>query len=291
MTEFRKLKRAVIKEEYIAITGDLQKAVILNQFIYWAERVKDFDLFIQQENERAVQNGMPVQDMTYGWMYKTAQELSDETMLGLSNSSMRVHIKALMEKGFISERNNPKYKWDRTKQYRVNLLEIMDALKSHGYKLENYTIEHRCSKSDFPISETENRNFISEHHNAQNETAIPEITTTEITTEITNKKERKKENSYDEILNTVKNEELRETFSEFIKMRKLTKNPMTDRALQMLIKKVEFMYPGDIELQKKVLDNAIINNWKSVYPLKPEEIPQQKKKLKYDDYEEDDWCL
>ena len=105
------------------------------------------------------------------------------------------------------------------------------------------------------------------------------------------KKERKKENSYDEILNTVENEELRETFAEFIKMRKLTKNPMTDRALQMLIKKVELMYPGDIELQKKVLDNAIINNWKSVYPLKPEEIPQQKKKLKYDDYEEDDWCL
>lgn len=291
MTEARKLKRAVIKEEYIAITGDFQKAVILNQFIYWAERVKDFDLFIQQENERAAQNGLPVQDMTCGWMYKTAQELSDETMLGLSNSNMRVHIKALMEKGFISERNNPKYKWDRTKQYRVNLLEIMDALQSHGYKLENYTIENRCSKSDFPISETENRNFILENYNAQNETAIPEITTTEITTEITNKKERKKENSYDEILNTVENEELRETFAEFIKMRKLTKNPMTDRALQMLIKKVEFMYPDDIELQKKVLDNAIINNWKSVYPLKPEEIPQQKKKLKYDDYEEDDWCL
>jgi hypothetical protein len=45
---------------------------------------------------------------------------------------------------------------------------------------------------------------------------------------------------------------------------------MTDRALQMLIKKVNDLEPDSIENQKKMLENAIMNNWKSVYPIKRE---------------------
>ena len=51
-------------------------------------------------------------------------------------------------------------------------------------------------------------------------------------------------------------------------MRKMIKAPMTDRALQMLINKVEQLEPGNTERQKLLLDTAILNNWKSVYPLK-----------------------
>lgn len=162
MAEVVRLKRAVIKEEYIAITGDFQKAVILNQFIYWSERVRDFDDFIRQENKRATEHGLDEQDLTNGWIYKTAEELSEETMLGLSSASMRSHIKALIEKGFVSERNNPKYKWDRTKQYRVNLVEIANALMSEGYAFEGY-------KTELPFLEIKN----GENENSQ---AIPKIT-------------------------------------------------------------------------------------------------------------------
>ena len=45
---------------------------------------------------------------------------------------------------------------------------------------------------------------------------------------------------------------------------------MTDRALTMLIKKVNELEPTDIDRQKKLLETAILNNWKSVYPLKEE---------------------
>jgi len=37
------LKRIVIKEELVVLTGDYRKAILLNQFLYWSERVKDFD--------------------------------------------------------------------------------------------------------------------------------------------------------------------------------------------------------------------------------------------------------
>ena len=88
-----------------------------------------------------------------------------------------------------------------------------------------------------------------------------------------NNKESKKERapkktSYEEILSQVTDVELREMYLEYIKMRKMIKAPMTDRALTMLIKKVNELEPTDIDRQKKLLETAILNNWKSVYPLK-----------------------
>lgn len=80
-------------------------------------------------------------------------------------------------------------------------------------------------------------------------------------------KERKK-TSYDEILSSIEDESLRETYLEYIKMRKLIKSPMTDKALTMLISKVNKLAPNNIAMQKEMLETAILNNWKSVYPPK-----------------------
>ena len=83
-----------------------------------------------------------------------------------------------------------------------------------------------------------------------------------------NEKEERKKNGYDELLSSVEDDSLRDLYYEYIKMRKLIKAPMTDRALQMLINKVNELEPNSIERQKKLLQTAIMNNWKSVYPLK-----------------------
>lgn len=66
----------------------------------------------------------------------------------------------------------------------------------------------------------------------------------------------------------VENSDLKELYIEYIKMRKLIKKPMTDRALRMLMKKVNDLEPNSIDRQKKLLENAIVSNWLSVYPLK-----------------------
>lgn len=65
-------------------------------------------------------------------------------------------------------------------------------------------------------------------------------------------------------------------------MRKLIKAPMTDRALTMLIKKVNELEPSSISRQKQLLETAIINNWKSVYPLKDGQ--QQNKKTAFNNF-------
>lgn len=82
------------------------------------------------------------------------------------------------------------------------------------------------------------------------------------------KKERKKETSYDKIINSmVEDEEVKNSIYEFIEMRNLIKKPMTDRALTMLINKLEKL-SSDKDIQIKILEKSILKNWTDIYELK-----------------------
>ena len=87
-------------------------------------------------------------------------------------------------------------------------------------------------------------------------------------TNINNKEERKKETNYDKIINSmVEDEEVKNSIYEFIKMRKLIKKPMTDRAVTMLINKLEKL-SSDKDIQIKILEKSILKNWTDIYELK-----------------------
>lgn len=269
MTEVKKLKRAVIKEEYVAITGDFVKATLLNQFIYWSERVKDFDGFIEQENKRALDHGLTQQDITNGWLYKTAEELSEETMLGLSVASMRTHIKTLIDLNYISERNNPKYKWDRTKQYRVNLVEIAKALIDKGYNLEGYKIKLPFLNFKNGVKEIENGNN-------ENLKAIPE-NTTKINSNNTKKKESKKE-TFDDLINSfTENEEERELLGEWLKVRKAKRAAMTTKAIELNLNKLRELASKSNMSIIEYLKEIICRGWQAFYEIKNYKINEQKK--------------
>lgn len=172
-----KIKKVVIREDLLSIVKNYKEAIILHQFIYWSERIEDADKFLERENEIARENGSDEREPFYGWIYKSAEELSDEIMLGLSASQTRKYISNLIDYGFIQKRNNPKYKWDRTLQYKVNLVNIARALKANGYPLSDYKIDipennessiaHQCA-----INVPQNENQI-----VSGNEAIPEITT------------------------------------------------------------------------------------------------------------------
>ncbi|ACX51850.1 primosome, DnaD subunit [Ammonifex degensii KC4] len=135
----QRLKRAVIKEELVALTGDTLEALILNQFIYWSERVEDFDRFIQEEKERAEQEGIELNfPLTGGWITKKMSELKEELMVAESEATIKRKVQSLVDKGYLEKRQNPLYKWDRTLQYRVNLVKIAQDLSKLGYHLEGY---------------------------------------------------------------------------------------------------------------------------------------------------------
>lgn len=83
-----------------------------------------------------------------------------------------------------------------------------------------------------------------------------------------NKKERKK--TYDTAISEyTSNKEVSEALKTFIQMRTMMKKPLTDRALSLLLNKLDSLANNDTE-KVELLNNAVINNWLSVYPLKHE---------------------
>lgn len=133
------LKRVVIKEELVALTGDALSALLLNQILYWSERVQDFDAFIAEEKRRG---GDPNIELTNGWIYKSAPELGEEIMMDVSTATIRRRLEELVEAGYLDKRESPA-KWDRTYQYRPNIYTIQRDLAGLGYALDGYPLQFR----------------------------------------------------------------------------------------------------------------------------------------------------
>lgn len=93
------------------------------------------------------------------------------------------------------------------------------------------------------------------------------------------KKESKKEETFDDIINSnCQNPKLKETLQEFIKMRKLIKKPLTNRALKLIINKVKNLSNGKGNTAIAILEQSITNCWQDVYALKN----QPKQETNYD---------
>jgi len=182
----QKLRRAVIKEELVAITDDGILAVVLNQMIFWSERVRDVDNFIIEEKRRASAHGTElIMPLCHGWIYKSANELVDELMGVVSKQTMSRYLQSLCDMGFLTQRKNPAYKWDNTWQYRVNLNAIQKALCEHGYVLEGYVFKYNLSTTQFESWTTHGESSIpqiesianqNESLKTQIESTIPKIT-------------------------------------------------------------------------------------------------------------------
>ena len=73
------------------------------------------------------------------------------------------------------------------------------------------------------------------------------------------------------VLNT-KDVRLMELYQEYIKMRDSINAPLTKSGLVKLIERCERLSKNNVMIQKVLLENAIINNWKNVYLPREEEI-------------------
>lgn len=213
----KKLKKAILREELVELTGDFRIAIVLNQFIYWSQRVNDFDNFIAEENERIekFKDGEKF-ELTNGWIYKTAEELKDECMFvtmkkevstKVKDATILQYIDYLVKNNWLERRNNPKYKWDRTYQYRVNLLKIISDLLPLGYILQDYKVplaliisqlqkskmQHTQNENAYSKNENQASNFENQDSKNENETSnfeeqyqkLHTETTTETTTTTT----------------------------------------------------------------------------------------------------------
>lgn len=179
----RPLKVGVIREEFVALTGDALIAVVLNQLFYWTQRVKDFDLLLEEEKKYQPECNVILR---HGWIYKSAEDLIGETLLRVSRSTMRRYLNFLVDKGWVDERANPSARWDKTTQYRLNLRKLQNDLNSLGYCLPGFhlggcfsrTSIHSAQDSidlskpaEIPNGQNETSMFQNERSKDQNETS------------------------------------------------------------------------------------------------------------------------
>jgi hypothetical protein len=76
---------------------------------------------------------------------------------------------------------------------------------------------------------------------------------------------------FEDILKHIEDLEIRNLLIDYIEMRRLTGYPLTQRGLNMIINRCVRLSNFDRGLQKEMLENAIINNWRNVYLPKEQE--------------------
>ena len=54
----------------------------------------------------------------------------------------------------------------------------------------------------------------------------------------------------------------------------MIKAPLTNKALELSISKINKLAPGDIEKQKEIIKQSIMNSWKGLFPLKEDKEKQ-----------------
>ena len=79
------------------------------------------------------------------------------------------------------------------------------------------------------------------------------------------KEEDKKENNKEPIIYFPNDEKLNKTFLDFMQMRKSIKAKMTDRAIELMIKKINKL---DNDMAIAMMEQSIMNGWKDIYPIK-----------------------
>ncbi|MGF7145325.1 putative phage replisome organizer [Anaerotaenia torta] len=114
--------------------------------------------------------------------------------------------------------------------------------------------------------DNESKCHVTRHNNVTHCHATDIESEKEIEKDIKNKKtkESKEKNTKKEVY-FPNDEKLNQIFLDFVDMRKKIKSPMTERAISMMIKKINDL---DNDTAIGMLEQSIINCWKDIYPLK-----------------------
>ena len=66
-------------------------------------------------------------------------------------------------------------------------------------------------------------------------------------------------------------ETLDRAFADYVDMRKKIKKPMTDKAIDLAIKKLDELSCGDNDIAVKIINQSIMNSWQGLFPLKEDQ--------------------
>lgn len=130
-------------------------------------------------------------------------------------------------------------------------------------------------QAEIPVAAKQNED--NQHEDKANAGDQPQLNTNSIK-DLSNQDIKESNTNMEEfetILSTsVVNLSLRELYKDYIEMRESIDSPLTRQGLRALIKRCEKLSNFNLEMQKSLLEAAIINNWKNVYSPRANDAPQ-----------------
>ena len=225
-----RILQLISTSNFITVNKDLIKVLGLEEAILLGELASEYD-FWNNKNE--------IED---GYFYSTIENIEEKTTL--TAYKQRKCLETLKNKGIIDIqiRGIPAKRYIKINEEKV--IEIFN-----NKLLKNLTTG--CKKtSQLEVKKLNgNNNIINNNINE-------------------NIKERKKETNYDSIISEFNfSEEVKTEIHEFIKMRKMKKKPLTDRALKIQLNKL-IKLSNNEEEQIKIIDKSIVSCWDEFYEIK-----------------------
>lgn len=217
----------------VAADVGIEAAILYQNIQYWCEK--------NRLNEQNFFDGQY-------WTYNTIKAFCDMFPY-MTKGVIYRNLEKLEKAGYIATGNYNKSAYDRTKWYADIRFADNEKPSFQIWKMDSSLVEN-----EFP----------------DDEKPIPNINTN-INTNSKPKKERKKE-TFDEVLDSVdlirENPDLREAFIEYIKMRKLIKKPLTDRALKLNINEAYKLSRGNAKKMQAIVEQSIQHSWAGMYDIK-----------------------
>lgn len=196
----------------------------------------------------------------------------------MSNSHFKERGLSLKAKGLLSLMLSLPDNWDYSvrglttlsKDGKDSVMSALAELENYRYLVRHRTVDSkgRFSGIQYDIYEQPQQlNPDADKPILDNEYAEnpQQLNKKELNNNIVNTKDNIYIEENNEILKDIRNDELRNLYSSYITMRKYINAPISLRGLQMLINRCERLSNFDVELQKALLEAAIINEWKNVY--------------------------
>jgi hypothetical protein len=143
------MKKAVLREDLMALTKDVTQALVLGQMLYWTKTLDQVNDWLFEENKRLAEVELPQHEYNYGWIYKSAREMREDLMDAFSEDAIQRAFSSLVTKGVLMKRNNPFVRYDRKLQYRIDMVYLRRLLKDRGYEMTDFLLGTIPQEAEF----------------------------------------------------------------------------------------------------------------------------------------------
>lgn len=225
-----------------------------------------------------------------GWI-KLHRELANKAIWQESTPEQKTILITLL---MMANHQEKEWEW-KGERYKAHPGQFVTSLESitkkcgKGISIQNVrTAINRFEKYEFLTNESTNKNRLitivnwelyqsKDDELTSNLTSNQQATNKQLTTNKNVKNDKNNISIYSVFDSYSENSDIRQALRDYSIMRNKIKAPLTERAVTLLLNKLDALASTD-DLKIKLLENATLGNWKSVFPLK-EDRPQQAPKV------------